>query len=269
MFCANCGNKASEGSVFCQKCGAKVVTEATPATAVEPVQQRQQAPTPTVVQQPIVDAGFKEFVDNHVRKTTKFKSAVDLIENSKPLMYMWIIMGVSLLGIIGGPLILVTLILGYVVMFITGGIIRARYRSKFSGEFTGDINFEDLFVFLDEHLKHIHPNFHNWSYLTGTGLLAMLENAVSKAANEVRLCTEYGKKKKRLAVLNIRQKPDNPAAIRKYFVDATVNGFSLDARANGMLAHGTLIRTAPILQAAMEYYLKTTGSQRTTASIQE
>jgi len=43
----------------------------------------------------IRDMDFKEFVDHHVQATTKFKTAEDLLKNSKPLMFLWICFAVG------------------------------------------------------------------------------------------------------------------------------------------------------------------------------
>ena len=280
MFCHKCGNQAEQGAAFCNKCGERLITLGamtaqsavdsvhiiTPAPQQQPVYQQQPA-----YQQPIADTGFREFVDNHVSTTTKFKSAQDLITNSKPSFYILICfagaaLAFLLLGLSNGGLtsmglpgfIVIVGFFGYVAMFIVGAIIRLRYRRRFNGEFNGDISIEDLLVFLNEHLIYIHPDFHNWDYLSSKGgVLTGIENSAAIAAKEVRICTTYGPKEKRLAVLTIRQNPDDPTAIRKYFVDASKNGFNLDARSDGMFGHSTLIKTAPILQAAMEYYIKT------------
>lgn len=272
MFCHKCGNQVAEDAGFCHKCGAKV------AQAVGAVGQ--QAPA-VHTQSPVLDApvsinasglgdtdrtnndfkDFKDFVDNHVRATTKFQSAEDLLNNSKPLMFIWVCIGVpAIVGLVsGGPVgfLIFGGLFGYVATFIASGIIRVRYRGKFSGEFIGDINIEELLIFLNEHLKQINPYFHEWGYLTKTGLLPILENALANAMEEVRICSEFGPKKKSMVAIYIKPKTvDAKPREKLYYVDALKNGFLMDGRAAGFLGHSTLIRTAPILQAAMKYYLK-------------
>lgn len=251
MFCHKCGNQLPEDSGFCHKCGTKVVhAEATyqgsdayvPADESSP--KAPAVPVATIVHTPTSDRGFKEFVDNHVQTTTKFKSAEDLLKNSKPLTFIWFCIGIpALFGlIIAGPLGLLIFggLFGYVATFMTSGIIRMRYRSKFNGEFIGDINIEELFVFLNEHLKQIHPHFHEWGYLTKTGLLPILENALANASEEIRICSEFGPKKKSLISLYIKPKMvDAKPGEKLYFVDAIKNGFLMDGRAAGFLGHGS------------------------------
>jgi hypothetical protein len=178
-------------------------------------------------------------------------------------MFLWIIIGVSCLGIFGGPLIIVTLIFGYAAAFIASGVIRLRYSGTYSGEFTGDINIDELLLFLNEHLNQIHPNFHEWGYLSKKGILPVLENALANATQEVRICSEFGPNRKSLVAFYIKPKTvDAKPGEMLYYVDALKNGFLADGRAAGFLGHGTLIRTAPILQAAMKYYLKSKGDKK-------
>ena len=157
MFCHKCGNQIPEDSGFCPKCGTKIVraeaiqqTTETIAPAVEPSQKASAMPLETVAREnvPVANTdGFRDFVDNHVRATTKFKSAEDLLKNCKPLTFIWICLGVSfLVGSlmsfpIGG---LLFLILGFAAAFIAGGIIRARYSSKTSGTYGGEIDTDEL-----------------------------------------------------------------------------------------------------------------------------
>lgn len=278
MFCHKCGNKIAEDAGFCHNCGTKVIqgditqeplnmlptnVESQSTSTAEPLPQTSATPVQTFDRDNFSTDSrndFKAFVDNHVRTTTKFQSADDLLKNSKPWTFLWICLGVSF--IIGTVLVfpiggLVFLIFGYAAAFIASGIIRLRYNGAHSGEFTGDIDINDLFVFLNEHLKHIHPDFHEWGYLTKKGLLPLLENAIANATEEVRICSEFGPNRKHLAAFYIKPKTvDAKPGEKLYFVDALKNGFLVDGRAAGFLGHGTLIRTAPILQAAMEYYLK-------------
>lgn len=276
MFCHKCGNKIADDASFCHNCGAKVVRDGIISeplnvskankmntSTAEPLPQPSATPVQTTdrdIVSPDNGNDFKAFVDNHIRTTTKFQSADDLLTNSKQWTFLWICLGVSfvigtLLAFpIGG---FVFLIFGYAAAFIASGIIRLRYSGSYSGEFTGDIDINDLFVFLNEHLKHIHPDFHEWGYLSKIGLLQAVENSIARETEEVRICSEFGPNRKHLVAFYIKPKTvDAKPGEKLYFVDALKNGFLVDGRAAGFLGHGALIRTAPILQATMEYYLK-------------
>jgi len=258
MFCHKCGNKLAEGAAFCNKCGAKAASN----TIVLKTQNNLND-----------ENDFKLFVDNHVRMTTKFQSAKDLIMNSKPMSFIWICI-VSLVvfgmllgaikgevrGIFGG--LLVGCFFGYAAVFIVSGIIRSKYRAKFSGKVEQKIDPENFLAFLNEHLRIISPYFHDCGYLDQRGgMLTILSNALSDAMKEVNLCCECGenekKKKRNLAVICIRPDVSNPSSgMTQYFASATYNGFLIDRGGAGFLAHSCLIKTAPVLQAAIEYYVK-------------
>lgn len=253
MFCQKCGTELPETSEFCHKCGAKQ----TAPEETQPSANIQEAETVQSVSTDIND--FKHFVDNHVRTTTKFSSAEDLLKNSKPWRFVWICFGAAtLVGLLTGPgVLLIGPFFGYVATFIASGIIRMKCKSKFGGEFNGSIDIDDFRAFLDKHLQYISPDFHEWGFLSKKGLIHIAGNALENVAKEVHICTEFGAKRKRLVEIWTRPKETDEASGEQWYgISASKNGFMLDGRAAGFVAHGTLIRTAPILQAAMEYYLK-------------
>lgn len=260
MFCRKCGTQIGEGADFCHKCGTKVVYENT-IQSTETVHINTEQEKMNAVMQDDA-ASFKDFVDKHVSANTKFSSAEDLITNSKPWRFAWICVGI--LSCIGFLIARVPGVLvfggffGYVAVFITSGIIRTKYRHKFSGEFGQEINVNEFLAFLNEHLRMLSPYFSECGYLSERGgLLTSIGNALSKAFNEVELCCECGSKKKSLATICIRPdvREQNSGGMQ-YFVGAVHKGFLIDGRAAGFLGHSCLIKTAPILQAAMLYYLK-------------
>lgn len=80
---------------------------------------------------------------------------------------------------------------------------------------------------------------------------------VQTIKRENNLCCQFGSKKKSLAIICIRPEVASPNSGRtQYIVGAVHNGFLIDARAAAFLGHTCLIKTAPIIQAVMEYYLK-------------
>lgn len=264
MFCHKCGEQLAEGAVFCHNCGTEAIYED---------KQNVAGPVQTIEQEHVDGSNrndFKLFVDNHVRATTKFQSADDLLMNSKPLRFVWACIGIpSVIGLILGErnmedsmgwllgLLVFGGFFGYVAVFIASGIIRARYRLRFSGESEHEINTKELQVFLDEHLRQLSSDFYEWGYLDQQGLPAVIDNAVSKVLKGTTLCCEFGPKKKNLVTISIKPSIISPDSERmQYTVGAVRNGLMMDGRAAGFLGHTCLIRTAPILQAAIEYYLK-------------
>lgn len=141
MFCYKCGTQIDEGAAFCHKCGIKVVYADTEpqdldTTAVtnepgkgsveRPVQEASAVSPQTVIPtEGITDYGtdFKAFVDSHVRQTTKFQSAEELLNTNVPQKFMWICFGIpAILGLIaGGPLLamLFGLFFGYPAVLLT------------------------------------------------------------------------------------------------------------------------------------------------------
>ncbi|MCM1191284.1 MAG: zinc ribbon domain-containing protein [Butyrivibrio sp.] len=253
MFCSKCGALIAEGAGFCQKCGNKVVSgDKGEAADSQPAQASQQA---------YDMAGFKAFVDKHVRETTKFQSAEDILNHSKPWLFIWICVGVlAVFGLIlAGPLGLLLFggFFGYCAVFIAGGIIRNSCRRKFSGKTDVVIDTENFIQFLNDNMRYVSPYFHQWGYVTAKGgLLAHIEKAASQAVGEITLGCAFGPKEKNLAVLIVRPDRTDPSSGQmQYFVNAEHSGFLIDGRMSGMLSHSCLIKTAPILQAAVLYYV--------------
>lgn len=271
MFCQKCGTQLGEGAAFCPNCGTRVNAENTIQQSVEPVDNAMKQENKDTVIQNDAD-NFKRFVDNHVRSKTKFSSAEDLITNAKPWKFAWICVGICaliglILGINSGMVIPAILVFGgffgYVATYIVGGIKRASCRADFCGEFEGEINTDEFLAFLNGHLRIVSPYFQECGYLSNRGgLLTAIDNAALRAAKQVMLCCTWGPKKKDLAVIGIRpdMREENSGKMQ-YFVRAEHRGFMIDGRASGMLAHGCLIRTTPIMEAALLYYLQTEANR--------
>ncbi len=252
MFCYKCGNKISEDMIFCNKCGTKI----TPDNAV--------SQTSNIAND---ENNFKNFVDNHIKTTTKFQSAKELLEKRVPLKFVWICFGIPIiLGTLTFNLgiLLLGIIVAYLAARIACGIIKGRYAFKISGKFNGNIDTDELILFLNKYLEFLHPYFHKWGYLKqefiGAGLqgaiTATAMNLMSESATEINLCTEFGEKKKLFSVINIRPDVLNPnSGQMEYFFSSEyrIPGFF---KGWGFSTYTCLFKTAPILQAAMEYYLK-------------
>lgn len=240
MFCNECGNQLSEGVTACPNCGTKTTATAKTDNNTE---------------------SFKHYVDAHIRKTTNFQSAQDLIKNSKPWGFMGKAVCISvLIGIIAAIIegvfgyIFLIGILGTCIAFIIVPMVsNSKYEKKFSAKInaSSDIDIDDLCKFLTNNLGDIDPYFSEWSLVKESGLVPLITNTLAQIGNEVTIGCEYGEKRKHLAEITIKNHPEN----RQYYISAGYNGFLLSFRWEPLLTRSCLIRTAPILQAAMEYYI--------------
>ena len=272
MFCLKCGAKVLDGSEFCQKCGTKIIYEDTApqmpdAHKAEPTQD-----TSTASSTSNDGSDFRAFVDNHVRASTQFQSAEELLNRKVSLLFVWICFGISIvLGIWLPPLLLITVPLGYVAAKVAGGIKKGRYAFKFHGKTDGKVNTDDLIQFLNTHLNYLQPYFHDWGYIkrkkqnllttsAGGTLQTLAEASARESLKEVGLCTDFGSDKRCLSILFIHADPSEGDLGKMEYVAAA--GGRIESEGVAYLSHDfgfqtykCVVRTAPILQAAMEYYL--------------
>jgi hypothetical protein len=171
-------------------------------------------------------------------------------------MFLWFCFGIpAVIGLIaGGPLgaLLFGLVFGHTARFIAGGIMRTRYTLETIGKFDGDIDTEDLLRFLNDQLDYLHPYFHEW-----------------RCAGEGVLSTSFGEKQRSTTTIRIRSDVTNPGHGKMQYVFDTTNNPTALSRIIGMTffslfqinepKHTCLFKTAPILQAAMKYYLESKG----------
>lgn len=278
MFCSKCGSEITEGADFCQKCGTKVYHEkktsqqlgASIATDeilsdTTDMTQANQEDNKSQVTSNNFDE-FKKFVDDHVRKNTEFQTAEELLNSRVSLKFAWICFGVPLvLAIINIALGLFALLIGYPIALLISWLKKGRYAFKLSGKIEGAIDINELVLFLNEYLSHVFPHFHEWGHLQKSGfgvqgaLLTSLGEFASDAAKEIRLCTELGEKGRQLSVIYIRPSLANPDSGQlEYFFDAEdrISGIPFISHDWGFAKYKCVVKTGPILQAAMEYYLK-------------
>lgn len=252
MLCKKCGTQISGDMSFCPKCG------------VEAKENQKD--------------DFEEFVDNHIRKTTPFQSAKELLDGKVPMRFAQISFGVpALLGVVlcifgDGNIfeklfvvLFLVLVFGYLAAYIACKSVSLRYCSQYFGKYEGIIDIDDLRQFLNGHLNYLQPYFHEWGYLQreSTSIQGSIETKIteitSEALKEVKICTEFGEKQWRLAVICIR--PDTVvrnSGKQEYLFSAEnrIEGASFLSHDMGFAKYKCLFKTAPILQAAMEYYLK-------------
>lgn len=265
MFCHKCGAQIAEGAGFCHQCGTKVIrTDNT--SAVSNLKQTPDSPIQTTL--PEADnSGFKAFVDNHIQKVTDFQSAEELLGSKVSLRFLWICLGVAaLLGLItlNPILLLFFLLLGYAAARVICGVKKGRCAFRYQGKMEGEIDTDDLIRFMNTHLGYLQPYFHEWGYIKREAL--SVRGAVQEAAadairastQEIGICTPFGEEQRRMAVLIIRADPtDRDSGKREYFTDAEnrLEGASFLSHDMGFQKYKCVVKAAPILQAAMEYYV--------------
>lgn len=279
MFCHKCGTQISDEAGFCHKCGTKVAYaetiqhQDTPAPIIEPKQAVaaepvQQIPvTSAQASSPMGDGyGFKEFVDSHVRATTAYRSAEELLNSRVPQRFVWVCFGIPVaLSVIGllrsfSPMDLIaapafTLLVGYLAACLCDFIFTARITlqtSKNATKFSENLDTDDLIAFLNRQLEYLQPWFHEWGYMekAGTGVSSTIAasaiNAAAERANEITLGAGFGEKQKCFATIYIK---NDVAAINAGY------SFGASTRALWPARYASLTKIYPILQAAMKYYL--------------
>ena len=262
MFCHKCGNKLPEGSDFCSKCGAKVaqepekLTQPTPDAPGQKVTPNASALTATPnrdTSQPNHD--FRQFIDAHVKATTKFTSAEDLLKNGKPMTFLWICLGVSVLfGTIvffpfGGIL---TIFLGYLAAVVIGGVMKLKLCGK-NHPITSEVNLDDLTDFLSENLSHLSPEFRDW----GISLEPELDS-IGTTRRYVRCKVKNDKVDSVIvfAELSDGNKEYAISSVRKISTGAVMLGGAATAGRAAINEFQCAYYAVPILTASMEYYLK-------------
>lgn len=282
MFCHKCGAQIAEGAAFCHKCGTKVVyvdtdqqSVDTPTPVIEPQTEiNQQIPATPVYTDTALnsESGFKMFINNHIQATTEYQSAEELFNSCVQQKFVWLCFGIpiifsiiqllrsfSLANLIGA--VGFTLLIGFIAAYLCDFIFATRAKrqiSKNAIKFSENIDTDDLVSFLNRQLGYLSPWFHEWRRIvqSGTGVSSTIAaNAINEAAeraNEITLGTGFGRKPKCLATIYIKNDVTAPNA-----------GYSIGA-SGGILPvkYACVVRAAPVLQAAMEYYLKTSGGKR-------
>ena len=280
MFCHKCGTQIDEGAAFCYKCGTKMVqmdTEpqesGTASVPIEPekvsaeplVQETSTAPDKAVMSaEGTNDYGidFKTFVDNHVRQATKFQSAEDLLNSHVPQKFMWICFGIpAIIGFLaGGPLLalLIGLFFGYPAALLTDFMKGSHVNVTGPIEKTdGKIDTDNLIPFLNKQLSYLSPHFHEWGYINYSGfgvrgaVIAHTLNSITASAAKVG--TGFGRKQRCFVVIWIEPDGEVPDSNGMKYYFSTAMKFPWPSK------YICMVKTTPILQATMEYYLKYSG----------
>lgn len=292
MFCYKCGTEIPDGAVFCHKCGAKMTAEnkgkemsdsssGLQKNGAVQEESRQDSTIPNDRNiEPINDSqdkedDFREFVNGFIRKNTAFQSAEELLSSKVPCRFVQICYGVPavymlyliislsrdtgfagniIMNILG--FIFIAFIFGYLATHLVGGFKKNKYAAKFSGGIESNIKVDELIQFLNEKLAYLSSYFHEWGYLRQTMNLAVGGVSVAEmditGNTEIALCSEFGEKKAFYSVIYIRPDLLAPDSGRRKYV-CNVKMRKADIRCE---KYACVVKTAPILQAAVEYYLK-------------
>lgn len=287
MYCHRCGAEVPDNAAFCPKCGTQMIhtdtTQQEPDTSGISVEQKNPAarssPQPVVspnhtvkpVSSPTTErTDFKQFVDDHIRIVTRFQTAEELLESRVSQKFVWLCFGIPALwagfslvrssSLSDVPVMaLLILFLGYVAKYIVDSIYNLIYCFRASSphiKVDEDIDTDRLILFLNRHLKYLFPYFHEWGYLTEVGfnvkgeIAASLQNAVDAANKKTRIGTEFGKHKSCFVEIDIFKETTSPDSVR------TRCRFWSATRSPWSAKYACTVRTAPILQAAIEYYLQ-------------
>jgi hypothetical protein len=208
------------------------------------------------------NTGFKEYVDNHVKATTKFQSAEDLLRNAKPLKYLWW----NIIPLLG---------------FIISCYITSYRMKKFkkSYPFTADVNLNELNHFLTTNLQYLSPAFGEWGQCADS----MVDKAVGKLASKLRdklkieeatvhtLQCKFNGEKRSFALVEVKTSSES-STYKIYVLKKTawyilVLAFFMPGESGQLLTEGGFGKYArtckvhPILTAAVEYYLKSPSAQ--------
>lgn len=201
------------------------------------------------------EVDFKTFVDNHVRKTTKYQSAEELLDSNVPQKFIWICFGIpAVLGFLaGGPLgaLLIGLFFGYPAALLTDFF--KKYSATGPTEIIDEkIDSDDLVQFLNRYLSYLSPYFHEWGYISYSGIGArgalMAHQLNSVTSSSVRIGTEFGRKKMCFVVIWIEPDETIPDS------DKIMYYFGTSLRLGWPSRYICAVKTVPILQAAMEYF---------------
>lgn len=276
MFCHKCGTQVSDGVGFCQKCGTPMVYVAdvqSPMDESPAITEQSDANEKPIIAAPTYSGGmmndleaFKAYVDNHVRATTSFQSAAELLNSHVPQKFLWKCFGIptilAIILFIRLPSVQ-NLFAAAFLVFLFGypaALLVDFFKScvaKGSIERTIEtIDSDELIQFLNGHLNYLSPYFHEWDYINYRGVgvrgaaMAHVLNSVTASASKIG--TEFGHRQRCFVVIWIE--PDEASSESeqpktKYYFDTAMKSIVPSK-------YVCMVKTVPILQAAMEYYLK-------------
>lgn len=177
-----------------------------------------------------------------------------------PQKFIWICFGVpAVVGFLaGGPLLalLFGLFFGYPAALLTDFMKGSRARGSIK-KISGKIDSDELIQFLNGHLSYLSPYFHEWNYINYSG--AGVQSAVtahtlnSITASAAKVGTGFGQKQRCFVVIWIEPDGEVPDSNGMKYYFSTAMKFPWPSK------YICMVKTTPMLQATMEYYLKYSG----------
>lgn len=248
-------------------------------TIVEPVREvTEQIQSPvepikeSIIQSQESQENFIRYVDNYIKTNTGFNSAFELLNSKPKANFAWLSYGISaavalvlsVISILNGngiwviPFLLALSVLpGYLAAVISGGVVsKLKLISKYTLKLKGQADSEELKTFLDSHLSYLKPYFGEWGDVETTGfgikgsIQAAAVNAAANASHESNIGSYFGADQKILIQVGVRPDLNGDPGY-------TICAFSAGGERIGsyfIASHKCIIKTAPILQAALKYY---------------
>ena len=271
MYCYHCGAEIANDAAFCHKCGA-AVNPANPVTQREGHSEKptdfqseiaaetyHEASTTGIIQGENSVDDFKSFVDTHVQSTTSFSSAEELLSSHVRQIFLWICFGIpAIIGLVFlGPAgaVLIGLALGYPVYLVVDWVKSVK-ASRGMVEVNEGIDPEELIRFLNEYLCRLSPYFQEWYNgnvrYSGSGILAAghASHLNDIEASLFRIETRFGQGKLSFVQVCIDHGGADPKS------NSVKYSFYSPMKSVWPARYVCMVKAAPILEAAMEYYLK-------------
>ncbi len=243
MFCTKCGNEVKVVTRFCDQCGLNL--NGTQCVKSDSENKSIKATN-----------NIKQYIDDSIKKDTKYQSADDLLENSKPLQFIIVCMLVSVVmwfsalkNSLTDPsfetimFILVTVGTGYLLAYFVGIFKSFRLKVK-TYDFAENIDKNDLLRFMEQSLKQVSHQFDEFKYKG--------ENCISfEYDGRVSLKINFDKTSERDYYYIFPSKLN----VSRVTMFSSVNFMSSKNNA-GFSEYNVLYKTVPIINAVIQYYLE-------------
>lgn len=189
------------------------------------------------------DTDFEKFIDDFVREKTGFNSARELLESKPNTRFIYITIAIGCLIAIPLPVaIILTLPCAYLIAKFIQKVKMIKCTNKYYGNFSIDLDTDDLILFLNNKLKYLKPYCNEWSYFyernryMGIGIVSAVGaaalNTIAKKAEEARkvinIATGFGEDADSFLVIRMRKDYSEQETDEKiYYFDVVRNQKSL------------------------------------------